>query len=110
MSNYKTQKQLAANDGLTRIKAIGDMWICLCLNTPINQGFYPCDSEGNYVEPTPEDWTTDWYVCDRCGRIIDQKTLRVVGIRFNNTLTLKERIAIKEEIDRFGYPDSLESE
>ena len=64
---------------------------CLCGNTPAQQGFYPCSSEGQQVEPTPEDWNTNCYVCDRCGRIIDQTTLAVVGVRFDNTLTLGER-------------------
>lgn len=53
-------------------------WHCLCGNVASNDGFYPCDSEGNQVEPTPEAWTTDWYVCAHCGRIIDQATLTIV--------------------------------
>jgi len=54
-------------------------WACLCGNTPRLEGFYPCDAEGQIVEPTPETWTTDCYVCDRCGRIINQATREVVG-------------------------------
>lgn len=65
-------------------------WICLCHNTPLSEGFYPCDSEGEQVAPTPEDWNTGWYACDLCGRIIDMKTLDIMGVRFNNTLTPKE--------------------
>ena len=56
-----------------------DEWLCICGNRPISDGFFTCDSEGNEVEPTPKDWTTNWYVCGRCGRIIDQNTLEVVG-------------------------------
>jgi hypothetical protein len=56
-----------------------EAWICLCRNTPTSEGFYPCDLNGNIVEPTEKDWTTDLYVCDACGRIIDFKTLEVVG-------------------------------
>jgi hypothetical protein len=33
------------------------------------------------VAPTPEEWIDDTYVCDRCGRIIDQHTREVVGQR-----------------------------
>jgi hypothetical protein len=56
-------------------------WICLCGNTARGQGFYPCNAQGEIVEPTPAEWTTDWYVCGQCGRMIDQATLAVVGRR-----------------------------
>jgi hypothetical protein len=55
-----------------------DAWICLCGNTPADDGFYPIDEQNHEVEPTPKDWTTNEYFCGRCGRIIDQKTLRIV--------------------------------
>ncbi len=58
-----------------------DSWVCICGNRPIEDGFYACDSEGREVDPTPEEWTTDCYVCDRCGRIIRQDDLQVVGVR-----------------------------
>ena len=54
-------------------------WICICGNRPTSDGFYPCDSDGNEVDPTFADWKTNWYVCLRCGRMIDQDTLEVVG-------------------------------
>lgn len=57
--------------------AHGD-WRCLCGNGTSSDGFYPCDSAGNEVEPTPEAWTTNWYVCGRCGRFFDQYTLTIV--------------------------------
>ena len=56
-----------------------EAWICLCGNKPVGDGFFPCDASGNEVEPTPADWTTGCYACARCGRIIDQKSLAVVG-------------------------------
>jgi hypothetical protein len=71
-----------------------DWWVCPCGNTPGQEGFYPCSSEGEQVEPTPEEWTTDCYVCDRCGRIIKQSNLEVVGVRAKNTLTEEEKEAI----------------
>lgn len=58
-----------------------DDWVCLCGNMPWLEGFYPCNERGEQVEPTPEDWTTDCYVCDRCGAIIEQSTLELVGHR-----------------------------
>ena len=54
-----------------------DAWICICKNTPASDGFYPCDKDGNEVQPV-KGWK-DLYVCARCGRIIDQHTLEVVG-------------------------------
>jgi hypothetical protein len=56
-----------------------DDWICVCGNEPWQAGFYPCDRRGNHVEPTVKDWTGIYYVCDKCGRIIDQRNRRVVG-------------------------------
>jgi hypothetical protein len=58
-----------------------DAWVCLCGNTPSSDGFYPCNHEGQEVEPTPAEWTTNWYVCNRCGRMIGRTTLEVVGVR-----------------------------
>ena len=56
-------------------------WVCLCGNTPTAEGFYPCNGKGKPVEPTPEDWTTNLYVCERCGRMIDADSFEVVGVR-----------------------------
>jgi hypothetical protein len=56
-----------------------EAWICICGNRPTSDGFYPCDQDGNEVEPTPTEWKTNWYVCGRCGRMIDQNTLEIVG-------------------------------
>jgi DNA-directed RNA polymerase subunit RPC12/RpoP len=54
---------------------------CLCGNKATDQGFNPCDSSGKRVEPTPEAWTTDSYVCAQCGRIIRQSDRQVIGMR-----------------------------
>ena len=58
-----------------------EAWHCLCGNTASAAGFFPCDRQGNPVEPTPKEWTTDCYVCDQCGRIIQQVNRQVVGQR-----------------------------
>ena len=58
-----------------------DAWICLCGNEPQSDGFYPCDKTGNEMEPV-----TGWsglYVCHRCGRIINQDSLEVIGRNLN---------------------------
>jgi len=56
-----------------------EAWVCVCGNTPVSDGFYTCDSNGNELEPM---LNSDWmnlYLCARCGRIIDMDTLDVVG-------------------------------
>ena len=58
-----------------------EAWICACGNTPTADGFYPCDELGNEMEPVVG---SDWkglYVCARCGRIINQETREVVGLK-----------------------------
>lgn len=54
-----------------------DAWICICGNDTFYEGFQTCDKKGNPMEAT-EDWP-DCYLCDRCGRIIHQHTLLVIG-------------------------------
>jgi hypothetical protein len=56
-----------------------DAWVCICRNTPTGGGFYPCDKDGNEMEPTIESNWDNLYVCADCGRIINQETLEVVG-------------------------------
>jgi hypothetical protein len=56
-----------------------EAWVCRCGNTPAMLGFFPCDRAGNPVEPTAADWPEPLYRCDDCGRIIDGRTLIVVG-------------------------------
>lgn len=43
---------------------------CTCGNTTHTDGFYPCDKNGNEIEPTKE-WN-GLYVCGRCGKIHDE--------------------------------------
>lgn len=64
---------------ITREPGDKDAWHCICGNTPGDGGFYACDKDGNEVEPTEKDWTTDLYVCADCGRMIHYDTLEVVG-------------------------------
>ena len=56
-------------------------WTCICGNTALDAGFYPCDELGQVVEPTEKDWKTNWYICYRCGRIIHNYTSQVLGQR-----------------------------
>ena len=61
-------------------------FICTCGNTPMISGFVPCNEKGEEVEPTPEEWTTNCYVCGECGNIIEQKTLEILGIACKETM------------------------
>jgi hypothetical protein len=63
---------------ITHEKGNSDAWICICGNTPDGDGFYPIDAADREVEPTAEDWTTNQYYCNKCGRVIDQDSLEVV--------------------------------
>jgi len=56
-----------------------EAWVCICGNTPDGHGFYTCNERGDEVEPTVKEWTTDLYVCAKCGRMIHVDTLEVVG-------------------------------
>jgi hypothetical protein len=62
-----------------------EAWICVCGNRPDSNGFQPCDEEGNEVEPV-SGWK-NLYVCERCGRIVRQDTLEVVGQKRSDKAT-----------------------
>ena len=64
-----------------------DAWVCICKNEPSDDGFYPCNEQGDEVNPI-----AGWdglYVCNRCGRIIRQETLEVLGRRASALATPK---------------------
>jgi hypothetical protein len=67
----------AVNEYIKHEEGYKEAWICLCGNRPDSDGFYPCDKDGNEVEPV-EGWE-NLYVCARCGRIINQESLKVVA-------------------------------
>jgi len=64
---------------ITHEPANKEAWKCICGNTPTGGGFYACNENGDEVEPTEKEWTTNLYVCADCGMIINQNTLEVVG-------------------------------
>jgi hypothetical protein len=70
---------ITPSDALGKIKSVDDWWTCICGNQPDREGFFPCNAEGDQVEPTPAEWKKPLYVCASCGRIINQKTLDVIG-------------------------------
>jgi len=71
---------------ITADKTDSDAWVCICGNTPLKDGFFPCNDSGDEMEPTIGSGWTDLYVCARCGRIIKQGTLEVVGQNPHPTL------------------------
>jgi hypothetical protein len=54
-----------------------DAWICFCGNEPSEHGFYPCNEQGQEVEPD-KNWNGIFYVCNKCKRVINQNTLEVM--------------------------------
>jgi len=55
-----------------------EAWTCLCGNTSSKKGFYPCNNRGEVIEPEAGIWS-GLYLCDNCGRMINKKTLEIVG-------------------------------
>jgi len=76
----------ARSEVITHEKGNDEAWVCVCKNTPCGGGFFPCDEAGNEMDPIAG-WK-DLYVCADCGRIIDQRTLQIVG-RNPNAVLLK---------------------
>lgn len=75
-----TVQHSEVEETITRETGWGDdAWICICGNDT-SGGFYPCNRDGKQVDPSPEDWKEALYVCMDCGRIIEQDTLKVVGV------------------------------
>lgn len=73
------------------IGAKSDDWmVCLCGNEPDKEGFYPCNVNGEMVEPTEESWNGDLYACDGCGRIIGRSSLQVQGVRAGHSLSQED--------------------
>lgn len=58
-----------------------DAWVCVCGNTPDYGGFYSCDKDGDLIEPGNE-WEY-LYRCETCGRVIDDRNHKVIGINLN---------------------------
>lgn len=53
-------------------------WKCVCGNTHNDEGFFPCDKNGNRLESFGTFWD-EHSICERCGRIIDHKVLKVIS-------------------------------
>jgi hypothetical protein len=53
--------------------------MCVCGNIPESAGFTACDGQGNQIEPGRYNGWASLYICDNCGRIINENTLEVIG-------------------------------
>jgi len=58
-------------------------WICVCGNHAEREGFSSCDLDGNDMEVGLELSCKDFYRCNSCGRLIDQRSRKTVGINLN---------------------------
>lgn len=52
-------------------------WICPCGNTEHSQGFHSWNREKKLYDLT---CTSNFFRCDRCGRVIDSETGNIVEI------------------------------
>ena len=55
-----------------------DKWECRCGNTHDSDGFEPCDECGAEVPAELGPWDGALYVCTRCWRVINSKTLEIL--------------------------------
>lgn len=63
-----------------RITKDGDFLVCVCSNRGDSGSFEPCMPDGTVVEPAVEGpWQGELYLCETCGRIVNQHTLEVTG-------------------------------
>lgn len=71
---------LSEAENLNHQQSHPDAWVCVCGNDPTDQGFYPCDINGDNVEPAAEQCKSALYLCKRCGQIIHEEILEMVGV------------------------------
>ena len=75
-----------------------DFWRCLCSS---EGGYDGCDEDGEPVQlfdPRGEYIPYRYFRCERCGRIINRKTLEIIGIRLE--LAEGERLVLHAPPDR----------
>lgn len=73
---------------IARLGFFGNTWMCLCGNKTRRAGFYPVNARGEYCwHPFRQ---SAFYACGRCGRMIERKTMDVVGVTPNFRLNRKD--------------------
>ena len=74
-----------------------DPWlVCVCQNTAESDGFVTCSSSGAYCPPLPRKWDGIHLCCSRCGRIVNQNTLAIIGQR--DPADLLKEVVIGEDL------------
>jgi hypothetical protein len=67
-------------ESIKRMPDDQDLWLCLCGNHIWKLGFYPSFLNGNERSaPDAPNLEGSAYCCANCGRIVDSRTLQVVG-------------------------------
>ncbi len=75
-----------------------DWWICECGNQPDYDGFFSCKSDGTIVSPViGGEWNESTFVCLRCGVIVNNYNLEIVG------KTTKEIQELNDNYDWSNY-------
>lgn len=54
--------------GATWLPFTGDNLTCTCGNTTDSDGFYTCDTDRGWIEPTLDSGWDGLYCCGRCGQ------------------------------------------
>lgn len=65
---------------LDYVRSVADWLVCKCGNEPHLDGFYPCLEDGTPVEPTPQLWKKNIYICARCFSVYDIDTFDQLGV------------------------------
>lgn len=86
---------------------------CNCGNTVMGSGFFPCNKQGDIIEPLKD---SDWdllYICPDCGRIyhINQYLMEVEEMEFikNGELDDKKIIyALRKAADNYENGELIE--
>lgn len=60
-----------ANHSGDKLLTVCDGWRGRCGNTPNGDGFYPCDKQGEEMEPLIGSGWAGLYACARCGKIVE---------------------------------------
>lgn len=63
---------------IAKLGILGTNWLCWCGNKTNIAGFYPVNAKGEYTwHPFRRSHLS---ACGRCGRIIERKTMEIVGV------------------------------
>jgi hypothetical protein len=68
--------------GLDLRRSSTDWLVCTCGNQPHIDGFFPCNKNGEIVEPdVGGPWIEPLYICSRCDSIYNADLLETVGTK-----------------------------